>query len=80
MNNEEIKIEKGIPFPIRNGKNGKSLHPICAAMLKMEVGDSITVSHKMPYGLIWRHSKARGGKFMTKRIGNGQFRIWKTSL
>jgi hypothetical protein len=72
----EIKIDKGIPLPVRKNSAGFEKYPLS----KLEVGDSFAV--KIQAAAIGHHvrkaAKALGRKFVVRSEGTGS-RVWRKS-
>lgn len=65
-----LKVEKGVPIPphIVHPKTG-----LKAALCAMEIGESL-VYPKMPSGTL---GKIKDRKFSTRKLVDGNFRIWR---
>lgn len=69
----EYKIEKDIPLP--SGRGSSANYPFG----DMKLGESILVNdgkHKSAVSYAHRHAKDNGGKFATRKEGEG-VRIWR---
>jgi len=72
---KKYKIEKGISMPDRR-RGGTSVFKRLRD--HMEVGDSIVVdSHKKSLA-IYAYFHRHGGRTSTRKIGENEFRIWRT--
>lgn len=70
---EEVKIEKGIPMPQGRQKSGR----LTAAILGMEVGDSVLV-HSLSAVMGLHHAAHLRGMKVTARVQpDGQHRVWR---
>ncbi len=68
-----IKIEKGIPIPQKQTRNGT-----LEALQSMEVGDSFLYKRSAATGLYPLFKRAPGRKFVVRTIDKASVRVWRT--
>jgi len=69
------KIEKGISMPDR--KHGRS-SAFKQLRDHMEVGDSVVVDSLNKYRALFTYFQKHGRKIACRKIGENEFRIWRT--
>ncbi len=72
---DEIKIEKGVPIPNKNG----NLNGFSDTVRKCEVGDSFLWDKKDSKTNFHALSKAAGFKVTTRRHNGTVYRIWRVA-
>lgn len=74
-----FKIEKNIPLPNKGGRGRPLMYPFD----QMDVNDSFLipkgVNAKSVSNAAGKYGKRHGKEFTTREIGNGRYRIWRTS-
>ena len=74
MNEQTVKIEKGIPIPKSRGKL------VTQQMEAMEVGDSFECSTVRAYALVgYANRHLKGLRFTSRKVGEGKSRVWRTA-
>jgi hypothetical protein len=77
MNNNTLKIEKGIPIP--DARGGRSKSEFRLTIEAMQIGESIVVSKNQRL-----HSssaaKSAGKKIVTRVMPEGTTRLWVTEI
>lgn len=68
--NGAIKIEKGIPIPLRGER---ATYPL----REMTIGDSFVVESTAKRASAWNIAKRLGIRLISKELPGGKYRIWR---